>query len=258
MYISRRNLCLVAVALGAASFIDSPKAAAAEVRALITVGVQSSLEDIILRWEKASGSKINAVFGLSAALAKRISDGEQTDVFVGTREGVEGLVKSSKVAGPGVLLASSGIGFAVRKGAAKPDVSTPDALKRTLLAARAIAYGNPAAGGAASVIFAKAIERLGIAEEVKAKAKFSPPGSSSGLMLVNGEADLAVAQIPELLSVEGVEIAGPLPGDLQVITVFAASVSTSANDSATAYKFVAFLRSAEALAVFKAKGLDPQ
>jgi molybdate transport system substrate-binding protein len=198
------------------------------------------------------------VFGLSAALAKRLSEGEQADVFIGTREGVDGLIKGGKLAGPGVILASSGVGFAVRKGAAKPDVSTPEALKRTLLAARAIAYGNPAAGGASGIIFSRAVERLGIASDVQAKAKFPVPGGSSGELLLTGEADLAVQQIPELAAVEGVEIVGPLPGDLQVVTVFAVSVPMSVKDAEVANRFAAYLRSPGALGAFKAKGLDPQ
>jgi molybdate transport system substrate-binding protein len=180
MFISRRNVASFVIAIGAAILIASPiTAAAAEVRALMTIGVQSVLEDLIPRWERESGNKVNAVFGLSAALAKRLSEGEQADVFIGTREGVDGLIKGGKLAGPGVILASSGVGFAVRKGAAKPDVSTPEALKRTLLAARAIAYGNPAAGGASGIIFSRAVERLGIASDVQAKAKFPVPGGSS-------------------------------------------------------------------------------
>src|SRR5882724_9061508 len=141
MYISRRTLAPCVIAIGAAILIACPKtAAAAEVRALMTIGVQSALEDLIPRWEEASGNKLNAVFGLSAALSKRISDGEQADVFIGTREGVDGLIKASKLAGPGVVIASSGVGIAVRKGATKPDISTPEALKRRLLAARTVAY----------------------------------------------------------------------------------------------------------------------
>jgi molybdate transport system substrate-binding protein len=259
MNISRRSVAPCIIAIGAAILIASPNTAvAAEVRVLMTIGVQSVLEEIIPRWEKDSGNKLNAVFGLSAALSKRILDGEQADVFVGTREGVDGLIKAGKLAGPGVILASSGVGFAVRKGATKPDVSTPEALKRTLLSARAIAYGNPAAGGASGIIFNKAVERLGIASEVQAKAKFPAPGGSSGELLLTGEADLAVQQIPELAAVEGVEIVGPLPGDLQVVTVFAVSVPMSVKDAAVANRFVAYLRSPGVLAVFKAKGLDPQ
>jgi molybdate transport system substrate-binding protein len=259
MYISRRTLAPCVIAVGAAILIASPKPASAdEVRALMTIGVQSALEDLIPRWEKSSGNKLNAVFGLSAALSKRISDGEQADVFIGTREGVDGLIKAGKLAGPGVVLASSGVGIAVRKGKTKPDVSTPEALKRTLLAARAVSYLNPADRGASSLIFVRAIERLGIVDAITAKAKFPPAGISTGQMLLTGEADLAVQQIPELLSVEGVDIAGPLPGDLQTITVFATSVPMNAKDAAIANRFVAYLRSSEALAVFKARGLDPQ
>jgi molybdate transport system substrate-binding protein len=108
-------------------------------------------------------------------------------------------------AGSDATIASSGIGIAARAGAPKPDISTPEALKRTLLAARVIGFGNPAAGGAAWVYFARVIERLGIGEEMKAKTKFPAPGGYTASMLVTGEVDFAVQQIPELAFVNGVE-----------------------------------------------------
>ena len=249
------------IVLGMAVFIlaaPPSTAAAAEIKALITIGVQSAIEDLAPKFEKANGHKITIVYGLSALLSKRVADGEPADLFIGTREGVDGLIKTGKIAtGSDVALASSGIGIAVRKGAPKPDISTPEALRSTLLATRAIGYGNPAAGGAAGVHFAKVIERLGIVEEMKAKTKHPAAGGYTASMLVSGDVDLAVQQIPELIFVSGVELVGPLPSDLQATTVYAAGIPTSAKEPNVARALITFLRSPEAVTIIKAKGLDP-
>src|SRR5215470_10414020 len=235
------------------------KAEAVEIKALSTIGVQSAIEALVPKFEKASGHKVTMVFGLSAPLAKRVADGEVVDVYIGNREGVDGLIKSAKITtGSDASFASAGMGVAVRAGAPKPDISTPDALKRTLLAARSVGYGNPAAGGAGGIYFAKVLERLEIVEQIKAKAKHPTPGTFIATMLVNGEVELGVQQIPELMSVSGIDIVGPFPGDLQATTIFAAGVPASAKEPAAARALIAFLRSPEAVAVIRAKGLDPR
>jgi molybdate transport system substrate-binding protein len=250
------------IALGVLAFVltaPPSSTAAAEIKALITIGVQSAIEDLAPKFEKTGNHKITIVYGLSAALSKRVADGEPADLFIGTREGVDGFFKAGKISsGSDITFASSGVGIAVRKGAPKPDISTPEALKRTLLATRAIGYGNPAAGGAAGVHFAKVLERLGIVEDMKAKTKYPTPGGYSGSMLISGEVDLAVQQIPELLFIDGIDVVGPLPGDLQVITVFAAGVPTNAKKPNAARALIGFLRSPEAVTIIKAKGLDPR
>ena len=147
--------------------------------------------------------------------------------------------------------------IAVKRGARKPDISSADALKKSLLAARAVGYSDPAAGGASGVHFAKVIERLGIAADIKAKCKFPPPAGFVGNLLVSGEVDLAIQSKPELTSTEGVEIVGPLPGDLGNTTVFAAGVGASSPNGEAGKALVKFLTSPEAQAVFTAHGFDP-
>jgi molybdate transport system substrate-binding protein len=166
-------------------------------------------------------------------------------------------MKAAKVVqGSNATLAGSGVGIAVRKGEPKPDISSPEALKRALLAARAIGYGNPAAGGAAGVHFAKVIERLGIVDQMKPKTKHPMPGSFVGSMLVSGEVDLGVQQIPELIFISGLDLVGPLPGDLQATTVFAAGVPSNAKEPNAARALITFLRSPEATSAFKRKGFE--
>ena len=176
---------------------------------------------------------------------------------MGPQGAIDSLIKAGKLQpGSDVGLARSSVGVAVRKGAAKPDISTPEALKRALIAARAISYTNPAFGGASGVHFSKVIERLGIADEMKAKTKFPPEGGLTGRLLVTGEAEIAVQQIGELISVEGVDVLGPLPGDLQSVTTYAAAIPSAAHQPESARALVKYLQSPEAAAVMKAKGLD--
>jgi molybdate transport system substrate-binding protein len=253
----RRKRFTFGVAVFALAIL-STNTIAAEIKALVTIGVQSAIEELAPQFEKVTGHKLSATFGLSTALSRRIQDGEPADLFIGTREEVNGLIRGGKIAsGSDATLASSGIGIAVRKGTQRPDISTPEALKRTLLASRAIGYGNPTAGGAAAVHFAKVLERLAIVEEMKAKTKFPPTGGFVGKLLVSGEVDLAVQQIPQLIFVSGAEVVGPLPGDLQVTTVFAAAVPSNANQPDAARALITFLRSQGAAAIFKATGYDP-
>jgi molybdate transport system substrate-binding protein len=243
-----------ALALGA----TPASARAAEITALSTIGLQSVLEDLAPRFEKASGHRVIITFGLAMPLARRVQDGEAVDLLVGTRGSVDGLVKAGRLQpSSDVNLARSSVGVAVRKGAPKPDISTPEALKRALVATRAISYTNPTYGGASGVHFAKVIERLGIAEEMKAKTKFPPEGGFTARLLVTGEADMAVQQIGELISFPEVELLGPLPGELQSITILVAAIPLAARQPDAARALIKYLQSPEAMAVMKAKGLDP-
>jgi molybdate transport system substrate-binding protein len=171
----------------------------------------------------------------------------------------DALRKQSKVlAGTDVTLAGSGVAIAVKAGKPKPDISTPEALKQTLLKAKSVAYSEPSAGGASGVYFAKLLERMGIAEQMKPKTKYPPAGGFSAELLLTGAAELAVRQKPELLHVSGVEIVGFLPGDLNLVTEFAAAVMTGSENAETSKALIASLRSPGAAAVFRSKGLDPR
>ena len=162
---------------------------------------------------------------------------------------------SGRIAAPSAAtLALSGVGVSVRSGAPKPDISTPEKLKEALIAAKAIAYSDPSKGGASGVHFAKVAERLGIADQVKAKSKHPETAGLPGKLLLDGSADLAIAQVPELLEVQGTDLVGPLPGDLQNITTFAGGVVTGAKQPDAAAAFLKFLQTPEAVATIKAKG----
>lgn len=247
-----------AAAIGLFVLTQAATANAAEIKVYSTIGMGSVLKELQPKFEQASGHKLNITWGLAAGLAKRVADGETPDALVAIRGGVDGLVTSGRIAGPSaVTLALSGVGVSVRAGAPKPDISTPEKFKAALLAAKAIAYSDPSKGGASGVYFAKVAERLGIADAVKAKSKFPETAGLPGTLLLDGTADLAIAQVPELLEVKGTDFVGPFPGDLQNATVFAAGVVSGAKEPDAAAAFLKFLQSPEAIAVIKAKGMEP-
>jgi len=229
----------------------------AELVVFSTIGVRSAAEQLFAQFERTSGHKLAVTWGTAPMLVKRIEGGDTADVVVLSRAGIDALRKQGKIAaGSVVTLASSGIGVAVKAGAPKPDISTPDALKKTLLDAKSIAYSEPSAGGASGVYFAKLLERMGIAEQMKPKTKYPPPGGFSANLLMTGEAELAVQQKPELLHVAGAEIVGLLPGDLNVVTEFAAAIMTGSKSGEAGKALIEMLQSPEAIAVFRSKGLD--
>ena len=222
-----------------------------------TIGVRSAAEQLFTQFAKASGHKLTVTWGTAPMLVKRIEDGDAADVVVLSRASIDALRKQDKIAaGSDVTLASSGVGIAVKAGAAKPDISTAEALKRTLLAAKSIAYSEPSAGGASGVYFAKLLERMGIAEQMKPKTKYPPPGGFSANLLMTGEAELAVQQKPELLHVAGAEVIGLLPGDLNVVTEFAVAMMAGSKSGEAGKALIKMLQSPEAIAVFRSKGLD--
>src|SRR5256712_3876252 len=225
---------------------------AAELKVLSAIGMQSFLEDLEPEFERATGHKLSISFATAGAAVRRAQGGESADVVIATRQGIDGLVKNGKASANNVtVLASAGISVTLRKGAPKPDISSPDALKRTLLAAKSISYVDPASGGASGIHFAKVLDRLGVASEVKSKTAFPNPQNPAevGALVANGEAEIGVHQIRGLVPVAGIDIVGPLPGDLQNTIAFVAAVMGSSKDAEAAKALVNFLRTPEAAAV---------
>ena len=224
-----------------------------------SIGVRSAAEELFRNFEKQSGSRLSVTWGTAPMLVARIEAGEQADVLILSRAGIDALLKQGRIlSSSDVTLAGSGVAIAVKAGAPHPDISTAEALKQTLLKAKSIAYSEPSAGGASGVYFAKLLERMGIAQQMKPKTKYPPPGGFSAELLLTGEAELAVQQKPELLHVSGVEIVGFLPGDLNLVTEFAAAVMAGSKNAATGRALIDGLRSPGAAAVFRSKGLEPR
>ena len=233
-------------------------AESAEIKVLAAYGIQAVVEDLGPKFERATGHKLAITFATGGATVKRAQDGEVADVVIAPKPGIDGLVKNGKVAPDNVTaLASTGISVAVRKGAPKPDISSPEALKRTLVAAKSITYLNPADGGASGIHFAKVLDRLGIANEMKSKTIFAPKTGAVGDLVSNGDAEIGVLQFQLLFLVPGIEIVGPLPADLQESTVFSTAIMGGVREVEASKALITFLRTPEAAAVIKAKGMKP-
>jgi molybdate transport system substrate-binding protein len=228
---------------------------AGEVKFLSSNAVKTVVEELAPQFEKATEHKLKITFGATAPLKAQIDKGEPFDVTALTNSAIDALISEGKVtAATRADLARSGIGLAVKKGAAKPDISTTEAFKRTLLAASSIGYVEQGASG----VYLKALfERLGIAEQLKPKLKFLPPSNPAAHAVANGETEIGMTQISEILPYAGAELVGPLPADIQLTTVFSAGVATAAKEPAGAQALITFLKAPAAAAVFKAKGLDP-
>jgi molybdate transport system substrate-binding protein len=251
-FISLLGGAAAALVIGPATMAD-----AAEVKVLAARVLQTVLEEIAPPFERATGNKLVFVWGIGAEIATKVADGEPGDVTVVTKAQMDDLLAKGKVVrGTEADVARSNMGVAVKAGAPKPDVGSVEAFKRALVAAKSVAYTDPASGGASGVHFARVIERLGIADDVKAKAKMSF-GPHVGGAVAKGEAEIAVQQIPELMAIPGVDVVGPLPGELQNTLVVSAGVLTGSKQLEGAKALMDFLAAPSTLVVIKAKGLEP-
>lgn len=226
-------------------------ASAAELTVFCTQALRTSLLDLAPRFEAATGHKVNLVVAPSGQLVKKVQAGEIADLLIANAGNIDALIKDRKVTGDRIDIARAQVGLSIKAGAPKPDVSTPEGVKRALLDAKAVAYS---AGGLSGNAFENVLTKLGIAEQVKAKAK---NGSPAAKLVVSGEADIAVQQISELIAVEGAELLGPLPGALDQVTQFSMGVLSDGKQKEVARAMLDYLRTPEAQAVIKAKGLTP-
>lgn len=250
-----------AVATGFAALVlltQVATAEAAEIKVLSANGMREVMEDLGPKFERATSHRVNIAFATLGVILQRVQNGETADVIAIPQQGIDRLVKDGKAnAGTVTVLARSGIGMIVRKGAPKPDISSPEALKRALLAAKSITYLDPATGGISGAHFEKVLDRLGIAAEMKPKTLLHPNALTAGVLVANGEAEIGINLIQELITLPGIDLVGPLPDDLQNTLVFAAVVVASAKDAMVAKALIDFLRTPEAAAVIKAKGMEP-
>jgi molybdate transport system substrate-binding protein len=248
----RRAVVAIAMALAVAS----PGTARAEPVKVLTAGAFKQVLLAIAPQFKAAGYSIELDNDTVGALVKRIEGGERFDVVIASPAALVGLAKSVWVATGGVELAKVGIGVAVREGAPKPDIGTVDAFKRTLLAARAVAYIDPAAGGSSGIYVSGLLDRLGIADKVKPKAVLVHGGAAAD-RVASGDADVVVHQISEILPVKGVVLVGPLPAEIQNYTVYAAGIAADSRQVAAARVLINLLRSPDGASVIKSKGMEP-
>jgi molybdate transport system substrate-binding protein len=237
--------------------IESAAAAPAEVRVLASVALTSALDELAPQYERATGNKLKIGYSLIADIKKRILAGETADVVILSRPAMDDLGKQDKfVSGSITSVAGTPVAVAARAGAPKPDISTVDALKRSLLAAKSIVYADPAKGGASGVYFAHVVDQLGLAEQLKSKT-ILVPGAQAGDVVARGEAELGVAQASEIVPVAGAQLVGPLPGEFASMTAFVAGVGAGTKTPEAAKSFIQFLTGPVAAPVFKSKGFQP-
>jgi molybdate transport system substrate-binding protein len=229
-------------------------AEAAELQVLAGGGISAPLNEIAAAFEKATGHKVVIRYGTAPQLVKMAASGDAFDLAVVPQEVFKDQPTRSQFP-PGAMpdVARIGIGVAVKAGAPKPDIGTPEALKETLLKARAIASIPASATG---VQLAGIYERLGIAEEMKARIKAQPGPAQIAEAVANGEAELAVF-ILNVLADARLDVVGPFPAEVQREIVYTAGVASNARDQEAAKAFIAYLMSPAAAAVIKAKGMTP-
>jgi molybdate transport system substrate-binding protein len=231
------------------------QADAAEVKVISSNALKTTLEQLAPAFEKATEHKLAFTWGAAVPLKADIEKGATFDLAVLTTAGIDDLIRQGKlVAATRAALANSGAGVAVRKGAHKPDISTVEAFKTALLNAKSVAYVEQGGTG----IYLKALlQRLGIADALKNKLKLLPPENPAANAVANGEAEIGMTQISEILPFTGAELVGPFPAEIQLTTSFAAAVGTNARQPEAANALIKFLTAPSAAEVFKAKGLDP-
>jgi molybdate transport system substrate-binding protein len=250
-----RNLALgVAAALWLAG-----TAQAAEVHVMISGGLSAAYNTLVPQFEKATGNKVITAYGPSMgttvnAIPVRLDRGEPADVLILVGYALDDLIKHGKaVAGSRVDLVNSKIGVAVKSGAPKPDISSSDAVKRALLAAKTVAYSDSASG---VYISTEMFGKLGIADEMKDKAR-KIPATPVAEIVAKGEAELGLQQISELKAISGVDIVGPLPESLQKVTIFSAGIASVSKEPEAAKALIKFLASPAARETIINSGLEP-
>ena len=231
-------------------------AKAAEIKVLTAGAYKAVLVALVPEFEKSTGHKVVLDNATAGVLQKRIGDGEAFDLAVITPRVVGDLTKEGKVAaGSQVNLARVGVGVMVKEGAPAPNVATVDAFKQAVLAAKSVAYIDPASGGSSGIYVDQLFQKMGIADQVRPKAKLKQGGYVADL-IVSGEAELGVHQISEIVPVKGVTLVGPLPAEIQNVTVYAAGASAAAQDGEAAKSLIRTLAGQAAESVLKAKGME--
>ena len=223
-------------------------------KVISSLAIKAAYVELVPQFEKASGCEVATEWAGMVDILKRMKAGETVDLVIGSAAVVDELMQLGRIVpGSRVDLAKSGVGVAVRSGARKPDIGSVEALKRALRAAKSIGYSSGPSGVYLSGLF----ERLGIAAELKPKITQTPPGVFVGERVARGEIEIGFQQVPELLPVAGIDYVGPLPGELQRMTMFSAGIHTGAKQADAAKGLVKFITAPAAAAVIRKHGLEP-
>jgi len=227
---------------------------AAEIRVIASPAFRESYLELVPQFEKASQHKVVTEWAGTSDIMKRMKAGEDVDLVVGPAGLIDELTRFGRiVSGSRVDLAKSGVGVAVRKGAPRPDISSGEALKRALLSAKSVSYSS----GPSGVYLAGLFERWGVAEQLKPKIRQTPPGVAVGEVVARGEAEIGFQQVSELLPISGIDYIGPLPKDIQQVTVFSGGIHAASKEPDAARELLKFLTAPAAAPVIRKKGMEP-
>ena len=252
-----RGLVNLALATVLSAAVFSAIARADELTVMSAGAVEGALRDLAADYAKANGVAVNVVIGNVGMIQDRLKAGETADVLILSVTAIDALDKSGGLtSGSTVPLGRIGMGVAVKTGAPRPDIATPSSFKAALLAAKSIAYSDPAGGGSSGIYFDGLIQKLGIADEVRKKAVLIRGGSAAD-RLASGEAEMAVQNISELIHVAGVALVGPFPAEDQNYLAYAAGVSARSAAPQRALAFIRTLTRPEAVERWKAAGIEP-
>jgi molybdate transport system substrate-binding protein len=245
--------------LAAAVLLTAPASVnAAELKVLVSGAMAHALEEISQDFAKKNGHTIDFIVGTTGVLQERVRKGEKADLIEVTSVGMDALEKEKLVVpGSRIELARANIGVAVREGAAPIDISTTDALKQRLLAARSIAYIDPAVGGQAGAAMVSLLQKLGITEQMKNKTVHGRTGAESVQKMVAGEADIAISFISEILPIKGAKLVGPLPAAVQNPSSYAGAIGVASANPDAARALLQAMRGADAHHVMVDAGLEP-
>ena len=236
------------------ALLFSGVASAAEIKVLSTQATEQTYRELVPQFEQASGHKVTTIFTGTLDANKRLAAGETYDLVIMSSTSIDEHIKGGKVLpGSRVDLAKSGVAVAVRAGAPKPDISTTEALKKTLLAAKSIGYSTGPSGNYVIGMF----QRMGIADEIKSKLKQTPTGVFVATLIASGDAEVGFQQVSELIAAPGVDYVGPLPADIQQMTVFSSGILVGAREVDAAKALVKFITAPAAAAAFKKRGMEP-
>ena len=250
-----RQVCALLMVVTALS-AGAGAGAAAELHVLSAGAVRSVITDLAAAFEKETGTTVKLTFGTVGQIRAKLAEATPADVAIMTDTALDQMTRQGVVReAPRVAVGRTGIGVGVRDGAPKPDISTIEALKEALLSAKSLTYVDPAQGATSGIHFASVLKKLGIGDAVKPKTTLVPGGYPAELV-ANGEVEMVVHQISEIVPVKGVTLVGPLPRELQTITVYAAGITVSSTSKPAAAAFVAFLARPEFKPKLAAAGLD--
>jgi molybdate transport system substrate-binding protein len=239
---------------GMGASLGASMANAVEITVLSTQATEQACRELLPQFEKATGNTVKISYTGTLDAKKRIAAGESFDLLIMASPDIDGFLASGTLApGSRIDIAKSGVGVGVKAGAPKPDISSTDAFKKTLLAAESIGYSTGPSGNYVIALF----DRLGIAVQIKPKLKQTGTGVFVGSIVANGDVEIGIQQVSEMSHFAGVDYVGPLPADIQKMTIFSSGIAANTKEPQAAKALIKFITAPSAADAFKKRGMEP-